>query len=230
MNLLIVEDEKLIADSLALALTQAGYVVTIASSIQQANLLLNQHNFSLILLDLGLPDGDGFDLGTTIKKNYPVSKLIFLTAVDEEERLVAGLELGEDYITKPFRLRELLVRIKNVLATETQPLIQPSIIIGELELSLTQPIVKRYTQEINLSPLEYRLLQYLMEHPNRTLTREQILASIWDHSGNFVNDNTLTVTMKRLRQKIENKPQQPQRLKTIRGLGYFFDSKGEHTI
>ena len=181
---------------------------------------MNKNNFyNIILLDINLPDGTGYDFYQKLKeeKNIPV---IFLTALDEEKDIVKGFELGaDDYITKPFHAGELLSRIKNVLRhnkSEECDIIK----IKNIEINLTTGKVYKDSKEIELKALEYKILVMLFENRGRIISREQILANIWDKNENFVNDNTLTVYIKRIREKIEKDVNNPEIIKTIRGLGY----------
>ena len=171
-------------------------------------------------MDITLPDGNGYEIYHELKKekNTPV---IFLTALDEEKDIVKGLDIGaDDYITKPFRTRELLSRIKNVLRHTKQEEIEEKIKIGNVEINEAKGIVLKNGKEIELTALEYKILTLLFENRGRIISREQILANIWDENENYVNDNTLTVYIKRIREKIEEDINSPKIIKTIRGLGY----------
>ena len=166
-----------------------------------------------------LPDGSGYDVCRALRARGE-TPVIFLTACDDEVNVVMGLEMGaDDYVTKPFRVRELMARIKNVLrrrgSTDTE-----AIRLGDVRIYPAQARVMRGGQEILLTALEYRLLLTLASNEGQTLTRGQLLESIWDAAGDFVNDNTLTVYIKRLREKLEDDPQNPRLIQTVRGLGY----------
>ena len=175
----------------------------------------------MVILDVTLPDGNGFELFEEIKarKELPV---IFLTALDGEEEIVKGFELGADeYITKPFRPRELLSRIRNVIRhTGILEENRQEIQIEHVKMNLEQGAVYKNNERIELTALEYKILALFFENKGRILTRGQILSGIWDESGNFVNNNTLTVYIKRLREKIEEDPNAPKIIKTVRGMGY----------
>lgn len=174
--------------------------------------------FDLALVDLSLPDGNGFAVYTEVKEMQKIP-VIFLTASGDEVSVVTGLNMGaEDYIIKPFRPRELIARIKAALrkSGRSAAVFQ----IGDLQMDTGSGIVKKDGREVFLSPLEYRLLLLFFNHPQMIMTREQLLDELWDAAGEFVNDNTLTVYIKRLREKIETDPAEPQIILTVRGLGY----------
>ena len=173
-----------------------------------------------MLLDVSLKDGDGFAVCNMAQKiQLPV---IFLSASSDEETVVRGLNIGaDDYITKPFRPKELLSRIKNVLRRHTGH--QTIILLDEIQVDIEKAIVKKKEKEINLSALEYKLLTLFIDHRGKLLTRDQLLDEIWNIAGDFVNDNTITVYIKRLREKIEDDPTNPKIIKTVRGLGYRMD-------
>ena len=203
---------------LALLLTTVGFAVTAASGQTEALRLLEGRRFHLALLDVTLPDGSGFALCAAIKAQYHMP-VMFLTALADESSTVAGLELGgDDYIAKPFRPRELVSRIRNVLRRYgggTGPLR-----LGPIRVDAARGVVTKDGRELPLSPLEYRLLLLFCSNPGVVLSRSRILDEIWDLAGDFVTDNTLTVYMKRLRDKIEPDPQNPTLIRTIRGQGY----------
>lgn len=217
MNILFVEDDALIASGLIYALQSEGYAVTHCAGSEAALRALGEQSFSLALLDLSLPDGDGFGIFEHIRRvsDMPV---IFVTSADDEGNTVKGLEMGaDDYITKPFRVRELLARVKTVMRRTKD---SDSITIGGLKIDLAKAKVYKDGAEITLTALEYRLLLTFAHNKGQTMTRNQILESLWDVAGNFVNDNTLTVYMKRLREKLEDDPQNPIIFITVRGIGY----------
>lgn len=224
IKILVVEDDKTIASGLEYSLTQEHYEVELAYNVSDAMEKIKRTKFDLYLLDLTLPDGLGYDICKTVKRQYEVP-VIFLTAVEEEVNVVMGLDMGaDDYITKPFRLRELMSRIKSVLRRygsnkERDQIIQ----IGAIEIHILEAKVYKNSQEVVLTAMEYRLLLTLVQHMGQVLTRNQLLEGIWDVSGEFVNDNTLTVYMKRLREKLEDDPTHPVYLKTVRGLGYILE-------
>ncbi len=218
-TVLLVEDDKTIVMGLEYSLRQEGYGVVTAYNAAQAKIAL-QSPFDLAILDLSLPDGSGYDICRQIKAlgDKPV---VFLTACDDEVNVVMGLDMGaDDYITKPFRIRELMSRLRTVLRRADKPAENADeISLADLRINTKQAKVSKNGEDIPLSALEYRLLLTLAAYPGQVLTRAQLL-SIWDVAGEFVNDNTLTVYIKRLREKIEDDPQNPRIIQTVRGLGY----------
>ena len=181
--------------------------------------------FDLVLLDVSLPDGNGFSICAEIKKEYEIP-VIFLTASGDEYSVVAGLDMGaDDYIAKPFRPRELISRIRSVLRRCKKE--QRILSCGDLKVNVSSATVIKGEKELFLSALEYRLLLILLQNKGQILTRNQLLEEIWDASGEYVNDNTLSVYMKRLREKIEENPQSPRLLHTIRGIGYRMEDRAE---
>jgi DNA-binding response OmpR family regulator len=221
-EILFVEDDKTIATGVKYSLTREGFEVRLAQRLEEARAQLKNKRFDLVLLDLGLPDGSGFDLCREVRAagDTPV---IILSARDEEVNVVMGLDMGaDDYITKPFRLGELVSRIHAVLRRRPVPASgdERRLDYGSLKLVANQAKVFKNDQEVVLTALEYRLLLTLLNHKGQVLTRNQILESIWDVDEDFVNDNTLTVYIKRLREKLEDDPKNPTLIKTIRGLGY----------
>jgi DNA-binding response OmpR family regulator len=220
LNLLLVEDDKIIADGLEYSLTQEGFEVTRAKSVETAKEKLNMH-YDLVLLDLGLPDGSGYDICKIVKSKSD-TPVIFLTACDDEVNVVMGLDMGaDDYITKPFRIRELISRIKTVLRRyKKQDSHATTIEINDIRINTAQAKVYKQDKEIILTALEYRLLLTLVNSKGQILSRNQLLEGIWDVAGDFVNDNTLTVYIKRLREKLEDNMQNPEIIITVRGLGY----------
>lgn len=181
---------------------------------------MEQESFDLYLLDLTLPGGSGYDLCRKAKRLGDVP-VIFLTAMDDEVNVVMGLDMGaDDYIAKPFRVRELISRIKSVLRRYRRESGKALFSLGPLRVNIGEAKVWKNGEEVILTALEYRLLLTFLNHPGQTLTRGQLLEGIWDVAGDFVNDNTLTVYIKRLREKLEQDPQKPQIIKTVRGVGY----------
>ncbi len=222
-NILIVEDDSVIAEGLAYALLGEGFLVKRAACAADCKTLVADEKFDLILLDVGLPDGTGYELCKLIKAQSD-TPIIFLTACDDEVNVVMGLELGaDDYVTKPFRIRELITRIKTVLRRAGRNPAVDMLTIGNISINVSQAKVYKNKSEIFLTALEYRLLLTLAGHRGQVLSRNQLLEGIWDVSGDFVNDNTLTVYMKRLREKLEDNPAKPKLIKTVRGLGYMME-------
>ncbi len=217
-RVLLVEDDKTIAMGLQYSLEQEGYAVTVAHTVKDA---MAAPPCELALLDLSLPDGSGYDVCRAIKGRGDTA-VIFLTARDDEVNVVMGLDMGaDDYITKPFRLRELLSRIRTVLRrTGKAGGGSDELFLKGIRISPSQARVTKDGEEILLTALEYRLLLTFAQNEGRILTRGQLLEGIWDVAGDFVTDNTLTVYIKRLREKLGDDPQNPSVIHTVRGLGY----------
>lgn len=224
MNLFLLEDDYAIATGLCYSLENEGYSVTHASGVKQAIDIISKEKFSLYILDLTLPDGSGYDVCKEIKKQGDLP-VIFLTAYDDEVNVVMGFEFGaDDYISKPFRLKELLVRIKSVLRRYNNESADGVIKFRDLTVNTNEAKVYKNGEEIILTAMEYRLLLILLNNRGKVLSRTQLLENIWDVDGDFVEDNTLTVYIKRLRDKIEEEPNRPLIIKTVRGLGYMIDN------
>lgn len=224
MNLFLLEDDYAIATGLCYSLENEGYGVTHASDVKQAIDIISKEKFSLYILDLTLPDGSGYDVCKEIKKQGDLP-VIFLTAYDDEVNVVMGFEFGaDDYISKPFRLKELLVRIKSVLRRYNNESADGIIKFKDLTVNTNEAKVYKNGNEIILTAMEYRLLLILLNNRGKVLSRTQLLENIWDVDGDFVEDNTLTVYIKRLRDKIEEEPNRPLIIKTVRGLGYMIDN------
>lgn len=220
MKLLLVEDDEAIAVGLEYSLSQEGFEVITCYNAASAMERIASEYFDFAIIDISLPDGNGFDVCKKLKEKGD-TPVIFLTARDDEGSVVMGLDIGaDDYITKPFRLRELHSRIRAVLRRANKLSEDHIINIGGLTVNLAEGKVKKNGREVFLTALEYRLLLTLISNRGQVLTRDQLLQSIWDVSGDFVNDNTLTVYIKRLRENIEDDPQNPTIIKTVRGIGY----------
>lgn len=225
MRIFVLEDDAAIAMGLTYALQQEGYETTHCKTVQEALKITDQEIFSLYILDLTLPDGSGYDVCKAIKAKGDLP-VIFLTAYDEEVNVVMGFEMGaDDYISKPFRVRELMARIKSVLRRYTKETSDGVIRLKDLQIRTAEAKVYRGTTEIPLTALEYRLLLILLNHRGQVLSRTQLLENIWDVAGDFVEDNTLTVYIKRLRSKIEEKSGQTEYIKTVRGMGYMIENE-----
>lgn len=220
-TILLVEDDSAITMGLEYSLSEAGFQVACTSGVKEAAQLLKQHSFDLALLDVTLPDGTGFDVCRTIKQKGDIP-VIFLTACDDEGSVVLGLDMGaDDYVTKPFRIRELLSRINSVLRRSGRREQRESFYqCGPIRLYPDRAKVFKGKEEITLTALEYRILLTFLQNPGQVLTRNQLLDSIWDMGGEFVNDNTLTVYIKRLREKLEEDKSDPAYILTVRGMGY----------
>lgn len=218
VNILLVEDDKSIVENLTEFLSTEGFEVKNASGQSAAMEFLENNSFSLVLLDVSLADGNGFAVCSAVKKMYNLP-VIFLTASGDEYSTVTGFDIGaDDYIPKPFRPRELVSRIKNVLRRYEK--VSGSIDIGTLHIDTVKAAVEKNGSEVFLSALEYKLLLVFVNNKGTVLSRAKLLEEIWDVAGDFVNDNTLTVYIKRLREKIEDDPQEPVIIRTVRGLGY----------
>lgn len=224
MNIFLLEDDEAIGLALSYSLENEGYSVTLCKNVKDALNTIN-NDFSLYILDLTLPDGSGYDVCKKIKEKGDLP-VIFLTAYDDEANVVMGLELGgDDYITKPFRLKELLARIKTVLRRYNKDTADGILKISDIKINMNEAKVYKGTQEIILTAMEYRLLLIFINNRGTVLTRQRLLEDIWDVAGDFVNDNTLTVYIKRLRDKIEDNPAEPKIIKTVRGLGYILENE-----
>lgn len=217
-KLLLVEDDPLLIENLTAFLKGEGFAVTSARGQREALSCMEWETFDLILLDITLADGNGYSLCTALKSMYD-TPVIFLTALDDEFSVVTGLDMGaDDYISKPFRPRELLSRIRTVLRRTNRS--AQALTVHDLTVDLVKGSVMRKGQDLFLSALEYRLFLVFLNHKGMILSRAALLEEIWDAAGEYVNDNTLTVYIKRLREKIEPDPQNPTIIKTVRGLGY----------
>jgi len=219
MHILFAEDDEIIASGVVYALQSEGWEVSHCNDVNGALRTLAVKKITFALLDLSLPDGNGYTIFEQIKKTSDIP-VIFLTAADDEGNTVKALEMGaDDYIAKPFRVRELLARIKTVLRrakNEENGCYQ----LDGVKIDASRAKVHRGGAEVPLTAMEYRLLLTFAQNKGQVLTRAQMLENLWDVAGNFVNDNTLTVYIKRLREKLEDDPQNPRIIQTVRGLGY----------
>ena len=217
-NILLVEDDRMIIENLTEFLKTEGFQVWSADGQEKAMKILRNQHFDLILLDITLAQGNGYSTCTQIKSHYEIP-IIFLTALDDEFSVVTGLDMGaDDYISKPFRPRELVSRMRTVLRRNSKT---PNFLsCREIRIDPVKGIVTKRGEEIFLSALEHRLLLVFFQHRGMVMSRSMLLEEIWDIAGEYVNDNTLTVYIKRLRDKIEDNPQEPKIIKTVRGLGY----------
>lgn len=225
MKILLVEDDATIASGIEYSLQQEGFVVSRAACVQEAYELLD--GVDLYLLDLTLPDGTGYDVCRKVKEQSD-KPVIFLSACDDEVNVVMGLDMGgDDYITKPFRVRELMSRIRMVLrrygmsqnagvADNTSGIIK----VGSITVAVNEARAYKNGKDVELTALEYRLFLTLLQNRGQVLSRNQLLSGIWDIAGDYVNDNTLTVYVKRLRDKLEDDPSEPHIIETVRGMGY----------
>lgn len=223
-KLLLVEDDEALAAGIEFTLTDEGYEAKRAATFKEGKDLFENDKFDLILLDVNLPDGSGYELCKYIrtKSNVPI---IFLTALDEEVNVVLGLEIGgDDYITKPFRVRELLSRIKALLRRNCSNNLSGNILISnDITVNTFSASVKKNNTDITLTAQEYKLILIFMNKPHILMKREEILNELLDGEEAFFDENTLSVYIKRIREKIENNPSKPQYIVTQRGLGYKWD-------
>ena len=224
IRILLLEDDESLIDGLKYTLEKNGFSPDIARTTAQARFLLEGDvSYDLLLLDVTLPDGTGFDICTHVRKKDSRTPIIFLTASDEEINIIRGLDSGgDDYITKPFKLGELLSRIRALLrraglsAQDKTPVIR----CGDLFIDLIQSRASLKNEILELTTAEYRLLSLLVRNANRVVSRSRILDELWDSGGSFVDDNTLSVYIRRLREKVETDPSHPVHLSTVRGFGY----------
>lgn len=215
MKILLVEDNETLAKGLVYSLEQNKYNVIHTLNVKETINYLSDNKPNLIILDISLPDGDGFDLYNREIKNRKIAT-IFLTAKDDEDDIVKGLELGaDDYITKPFSTRELIARINRIILKENQNLI---IKIKDIEFDIDKMVVLKNSKEVSLTSLELKILNLLFTNLNKVVKREDIIEKVWEWTGNDINDNTVTVYLKRIREKLDS-----DIIKTIKGIGYRVD-------
>ncbi len=215
-RILLVEDDAAIIRTLSAFLRGEGFSVNAVTGQQAAEAEITK-GYDLALVDIGLAEGNGFAVCAAAKR--AALPVIFLTAAGDEYSAVSGLDMGaDDYIVKPFRPRELVSRIRSVLRRCSK---RPCVImLGDVTVDPERGMVTRGGVDLNLSALEYRLLMTFVNYRGQTLTRDRLLGEIWDSAGDFVSDNTLTVYIKRLREKIEKDPAAPEHIRTVRGIGY----------
>lgn len=216
-RILLVEDDTTLVRMLSDFLAEEGFLIEAVNGQTLASIAMKNNDFDLALVDIMLEEGNGFSVCSEAKyKNIPV---IFLTASGDEYSVVTGLDMGaDDYISKPFRPRELVSRIRSVLRRVGKR--QSIISLGRLKIDTDKGCAMKNGQDLFLSALEYKLLLAFLNRRGQIISRAKLLEEIWDCAGDFVNDNTLTVYIKRLREKIEDDPQNPTYIKTIRGFGY----------
>lgn len=223
-KLLLLEDDPGLIDGLKYSLERNGFDVTVASSVREASAYLQKRNdYALLLLDVTLPDGTGFEICERVRKQNNQIPIIFLTASDEEVNIIRGLDGGgDDYITKPFRLGELCSRIRALLRRTGRPDPEKSSLLeyGEVSIDLLGSRASINGRPLELTNAEYRLLCLLVRSAGRVVTRDSILNELWDNTGDFVDNNTLSVYVRRLREKTEDDPSRPEHLITVRGFGY----------
>ena len=231
----MVEDDSTIAFAVKYAVEQEGFNLDIAENLENARKIVNSKEYDLILLDVMLPDGNGYEFLKQLREHDEDTPVIFLTARDEEVNIVMGLDIGgDDYITKPFRVRELISRINAILRRKgkSQDSNKKILKFKNISIHTLEARVFKNNEEIFLTSAEYKLLLILIQNKNMVLSRAQILEKLWDVTYDFINDNTLSVYIKRLREKIEDDSSKPQYILTVRGLGYKWNGSddNENTI
>lgn len=222
-RLLLLEDDISLVDGLTYSLNKNGFEIQVARTMKEAEkLLAERKSFDLLLFDVTLPDGNGFTLCEKLRAAGDQTPIIFLTASDEEISVIRGLDCGgDDYITKPFKLGELCSRIRALLRRSRGRDLEENVLrSGEVVVNLTESRVRLSGECVEFTAAEYRLLCLLLKNSGKVLTRGMILDRLWDGAGNFVDDNTLSVYVRRLREKLEKDPSRPEHLKTVRGFGY----------
>ena len=220
-RILLLEDELSLINGLSFALTKQGFEIEIARTMKEAGACWRKGRYNLLILDVSLPDGCGFDFCRMVRKESEVP-IIFLTASDEEMNIIMGLDIGgDDYITKPFKLGVLLSRV-NALLRRTKNIRRhdTELISNGIKIDLLQTQVCKNGEQIELTAGEYKLLCLFMQNPNIVLTKDQILQRLWDCDANYIDSSTLTVYIRRLRMKVENNPSEPEMILTVRGMGY----------
>lgn len=223
-KILIIEDDSDLREGLAFALELEGYETAQVRTLRDARALLEETPWDLLLLDCNLPDGSGFDLVAELH-GVCATPVFMLTARNTEMDEVKALELGvADYMSKPFSLAVLKARIRRILQAQTP---SATVTSGGITIDRKAAQVFRGEKKIDLSKIEYQLLCYLVENREQVLTKEQILARVWDAQGKFVDENTLSVTIRRLRAKIERDPKHPELIRTLHGIGYVWKSEEE---
>ena len=220
-RLLLLEDDQSLIYGLSFSFKKQGFNADIARTISEALDLWAENEYELLILDVSLPDGSGFEFCRKVRENSDVP-IIFLTASDEETSVIMGLDIGgDDYITKPFKLSILISRINALLRrTEKYKSNSQQVESNGIKIHLLEGIAYKNENALDLTSGEYKLLCFLMENPNIVLSKDQILEKLWDINGNYIDNNSVTVYIRRLRVKIEDNPSQPKMIQTIRGLGY----------
>ena len=222
-KILLLEDDISLIDGLVYSLERNGFSLDVVRTVKDAESYLSEHEYDLLLLDVTLPDGTGFGVCEHVRKKGNTVPIIFLTAADEEINIIRGLDSGgDDYITKPFKLGELCSRINALLRRAGMKIRNDASILraGDTTIDLLSSRVSFKNKTLDLTAAEYRLLCLLVRNAGLVVTRNMILDELWDGSGNFVDDNTLSVYIRRLREKVEKDPSHPKHLVTVRGFGY----------
>lgn len=222
-KLLLLEDDFSLVDGLTYSLKKNGFDIEVVRNVKEAEKALAEHaGFDLLLFDVTLPDGNGFALCERLRKAGDQTPIIFLTASDEETSVIRGLDCGgDDYITKPFKLGELCSRIRALLRRSNRENPDAAVLrSGKVRINLAEGKVFLAEEQVDFTGAEYRLLCLLLQNSGSVLLRSVILDRLWDGAGNFVDDNTLSVYVRRLREKLEKNPSKPEHLLTVRGFGY----------
>lgn len=220
-SILFVEDDLSLISGLSFAIKKQGYGLEVARTFKEAEGLWQEGQYDLAILDITLPDGSGYDICKLIRQTSKIP-IMFLTAADEEMDIIMGLDIGgDDYMTKPFKLAVFLARL-NALLRRSDDFSQPELGLSSngIEVQRLKGVVYKNQKQIELTANEYKLLCLFMENPEIVLSPEQILSQLWDCDEKYVDGNTLTVYIRRLRTKIEDNPSQPQKIVTLRGMGY----------
>ncbi|MDY5021453.1 MAG: response regulator transcription factor [Blautia sp.] len=220
-RILLLEDDLSLISGLSFALIKQGFEIEIARAIKEAGECWRKGRYNLLILDVSLPDGCGFEFCRMVRKESDVP-IIFLTASDEEMNIIMGLDIGgDDYITKPFKLGVLISRV-NALLRRTKGIKKndAELVSNGIKINLLQTQVCKNGEQIELTAGEYKLLCLFMQNPNIVLTKDQILQRLWDCDANYIDSSTLTVYIRRLRMKVENNPSEPEMILTVRGMGY----------
>ena len=228
-RLFLLEDDAALTDGLSYSLRRQGYLLETAGTVSEAKEKLLNRQYDLLLLDVTLPDGTGFEVCDWLRARANHVHIIFLTALDDEVSTVRGLDMGaDDYITKPFRLSVLYARINAVLRRSSGAAEERTELSSAgVKMNLLQGKVSLGEHTVELTNAEYRLLRCFMEHPGQVLSADQLLERLWDCDGHFVDNNTLSVYISRLRTKIEDIPAKPFRIMTVRGLGYKWNAEAD---
>ena len=228
-RILLLEDDLSLINGLSFAFKKQGYELTIARTLKEAEMLWGDDKYELLVLDVSLPDGTGFEFCEKVRQVSKVP-IIFLTASDEEMSIIMGLDIGgDDYITKPFKLGVLVSRINALLRRARDfGVVDTELQSNGIRVHLLQGQVYKNGDLLDLTVAEYKLLCLFMKNPNVVLTKEQILDKLWDCDGNYVDNNRLTVYIRRLRIKIEDDPGKPNRIITVRGMGYKWSTREVH--
>lgn len=229
-KILLLEDDSSLIDGLSYSLARNGFELQVARTVKEALALAKTGGYDLLLLDVALPDGTGFEVCEIIRRQGDQVPIIFLTAADEEVNIIRGLDGGgDDYITKPFKLGELCSRIRALLRRSGAGSAQEEtrVTSGRISIDYKASRVWKDNSLLELTAAEYRLLCLLVRNANRIMTRRVILEELWDQGGSFVDDNTVSVYIRRLREKVEEDPSRPRYLVTVRGFGYQWKEEAE---